>query len=85
MLILDRMLSKVSLKISNCITIRLKMLTFNLEDFLSCKRGYHLKRHDWLNGSINIIVEVNKENYAHGSDLTAEKTEFLTWRVSLLE
>ncbi|WZZ00315.1 hypothetical protein YC2023_072643 [Brassica napus] len=63
------MLSKVSLKISNCITIRLKMLTLNLEDFLSCKRGYRLKRHDWLNRSINIVVEVNKENYAHGNDM----------------
>ena len=54
------------------------MLTLNLEDFLSYKRRYRLKRHDWLNGSINIVVEVNKENYAHGSDVTAEKTKFLT-------
>ena len=44
------------------------------------KRGYPLKRNDWLNGSINIVAadaEVNKENYAHGSDVTAKKTEFL--------
>lgn len=54
------------------------MLTLNLEDFLSCKRRHRLKRYDWLNGSINIVVKVNKENYAHGSDVTAEKIEFIT-------
>lgn len=61
------------------------MLIFNLEDFLFCKRGYYLKRYDWFNGSINIIVEVNKENYVYGSDLIVEKIEFFIWRVLFLE
>ncbi|KAL0714242.1 hypothetical protein Bca4012_021221 [Brassica carinata] len=46
------------------------------------RRGYHLKRQDWLNGSVNIAVaeaEVEKNNYDPWIDATdKEKIEFLT-------
>ncbi|KAG2331399.1 hypothetical protein Bca52824_002579 [Brassica carinata] len=46
------------------------------------RRGYRLKRQDWLNGSINIAVaeaEVEKNNYDPWIDATdKEKIEFLT-------
>ncbi|KAL0750418.1 hypothetical protein Bca101_032421 [Brassica carinata] len=53
------------------------------------KRGYRLKRQDWLNGSVDIVVaeaEVDKNNYAPGIDATdQEKIEFLTKKVVSLE
>ncbi|KAJ4885679.1 Uncharacterized protein Rs2_35772 [Raphanus sativus] len=46
------------------------------------RRGYRLKRQDWLNGSVNIAVaeaEVEKNNYDGWIDATdKEKIEFLT-------
>ncbi|KAL0732490.1 hypothetical protein Bca4012_008699 [Brassica carinata] len=46
------------------------------------RRGYRLKRQDWLNGSVNIAVaeaEVEKNNYDPWIDATdKEKIEFLT-------
>lgn len=46
------------------------------------RRGYRLKRQDWLNGSVNITVaeaEVEKNNYDGWIDATdKEKIEFLT-------
>ncbi|KAF3604711.1 hypothetical protein F2Q69_00034642 [Brassica cretica] len=53
------------------------------------KRGYRLKRQDWLNGSVDIAVaeaEVDENNYAPGIDATdQEKIEFLTKNVVSLE
>ena len=53
------------------------------------KRGYRLKRQDWLNGSVDIVVaeaEVDENNSAPGIDATdQEKIEFLTKKVVSLE
>ncbi|XP_048605109.1 kinesin-like protein KIF21A [Brassica napus] len=53
------------------------------------KRGYRLKRQDWLNGSVDIAVaeaEVDENNSAPGIDATGqEKIEFLTKMVVSLE
>ncbi|CAF2061142.1 unnamed protein product [Brassica napus] len=53
------------------------------------KRGYRLKRQDWLNGSVDISVaeaEVDENNFAPGIDATdQEKIEFLTKKVVFLE
>ncbi|CAF1936573.1 unnamed protein product [Brassica napus] len=53
------------------------------------KRGYRLKRQDWLNGSVDIAVaeaEVDENNSAPGIDVTdQEKIEFLTKKVVSLE
>ncbi|KAG2279937.1 hypothetical protein Bca52824_051157 [Brassica carinata] len=53
------------------------------------KRGYRLKRQDWLNGSIDIAVaeaEVDENNSVPGIDATDhEKIEFLTKKVVSLE
>ncbi|KAF2602396.1 hypothetical protein F2Q70_00025310 [Brassica cretica] len=53
------------------------------------KRGYRLKRQDWLNGSVDIAVaeaEVDENNSALGIDTTdQEKIEFLTKKVVSLE
>ncbi|KAH0867060.1 hypothetical protein HID58_074082 [Brassica napus] len=53
------------------------------------KRGYRLKRQDWLNGSVDIAVaeaEVDENNSAPGTDATdQEKIEFLTKKVVSLE
>ncbi|KAG2266920.1 hypothetical protein Bca52824_073999 [Brassica carinata] len=53
------------------------------------KRGYRLKRQDWLNGSVDIAVaeaEVDENNSAPGIDATdQEKIEFLTKKVVSLE
>ena len=53
------------------------------------KRGYRLKRQDWLNGSVNIAVaeaEVDENNSAPGIDATdQEKIEFLTKKVVSVE
>ncbi|CAN6869428.1 unnamed protein product [Brassica oleracea] len=53
------------------------------------KRGYRLKRQDWLNGSVDIAVaeaEVDDNNSAPGIDATdQEKIEFLTKKVVSLE
>ncbi|KAF3500195.1 hypothetical protein F2Q69_00044092 [Brassica cretica] len=53
------------------------------------KRGYRLKRQDWLNGSVDIAVaeaEVDENNYAPGIDATdQEKIELLTKKVVSLE
>ncbi|CAN6928204.1 unnamed protein product, partial [Brassica oleracea] len=53
------------------------------------KRGYRLKRQDWLNGSVDIAVaeaEVDENNSAPGIDATdQENIEFLTKKVVSLE
>uniref|UniRef100_A0A0D3AUW8 Agenet domain-containing protein n=1 Tax=Brassica oleracea var. oleracea TaxID=109376 RepID=A0A0D3AUW8_BRAOL len=53
------------------------------------KRGYRLKREDWLNGSVDIAVaeaEVDENNSAPGIDATdQEKIKFLTKMVVSLE
>ncbi|KAL0646343.1 hypothetical protein Bca4012_044634 [Brassica carinata] len=53
------------------------------------KRGYRLKRQDWLNGSVDIVVaeaEVDENNSVPGIDATdQEKIEFLTKKVVSLE
>ncbi|KAH0874402.1 hypothetical protein HID58_071764 [Brassica napus] len=53
------------------------------------KRGYRLKRQDWLNGNVDIAVaeaEVDENNSAPGIDATdQEKIEFLTKKVVSLE
>ncbi|KAF3609900.1 hypothetical protein DY000_02048539 [Brassica cretica] len=53
------------------------------------KRGYRLKRQDWLNGSVDIAVaeaEVDENNSAPRIDATdQEKIEFLTKKVVSLE
>ncbi|KAF2593231.1 hypothetical protein F2Q70_00044586 [Brassica cretica] len=53
------------------------------------KRGYRLKRHNWLNGSVDIAVaeaEVDENNSARGIDATdQEKIEFLTKKVVSVE
>ncbi|KAH0881369.1 hypothetical protein HID58_068763, partial [Brassica napus] len=53
------------------------------------KRGYRLKRQDWLNRSVDIAVaeaEVDENNSAPGIDVTdQEKIEFLTKKVVSLE
>ncbi|CAN6838785.1 unnamed protein product [Brassica oleracea] len=53
------------------------------------KRGYRLKRQDWVNGSVYIAVaeaEVDENNYVPGIDATdQEKIEFLTNKVVSLE
>ncbi|CAN6934433.1 unnamed protein product, partial [Brassica oleracea] len=53
------------------------------------KREYRLKRHDCLNGSVDIAVaeaEVDENNSAPGTDATnQEKIEFLTKKVVSLE
>ncbi|KAG2275024.1 hypothetical protein Bca52824_057579 [Brassica carinata] len=53
------------------------------------KRGYRLKRQDWLNGSVDIAVaeaEVDENNSAPGIYATdQEKIEFLTKKVVSLE
>ena len=53
------------------------------------KRGYRLKRQDWLNGRVDIAVaesEVDENNSAPRIDATdQEKIEFLTKKVVSLE
>ncbi|KAG2329937.1 hypothetical protein Bca52824_001117 [Brassica carinata] len=53
------------------------------------KRGYRLKRQDWINGSVNIAVaeaEIEKNNYGPGIDATnKEKNEFLNKQVEILK
>ncbi|KAL0813911.1 hypothetical protein Bca101_070354 [Brassica carinata] len=53
------------------------------------KRGYRLKRQNWLNGSVDIAVaeaEVDENNSAPGIDATdQEKIEFLTKKVVSVE
>ncbi|KAG2329929.1 hypothetical protein Bca52824_001109 [Brassica carinata] len=53
------------------------------------KRGYRLKRQDWINGSVNIAVaeaEIEKNNYGPGIDATdKEKNEFLNNQVEILK
>ncbi|KAL0742611.1 hypothetical protein Bca4012_084124 [Brassica carinata] len=53
------------------------------------KRGYRLKRQDWINGSVNIAVaeaEIEKNNYGPGIDATdKEKNEFLNKQVEMLK
>ncbi|CDY64100.1 BnaC09g53110D [Brassica napus] len=53
------------------------------------KRGYRLKRQDWLNGSVDIVVaeaEVDENNSVPGIDATdQEKIEFLNNKVVSLE
>ncbi|CAF1816853.1 unnamed protein product, partial [Brassica napus] len=53
------------------------------------KRGYCLKRQDWVNGSVDIAVaeaEVDENNSVPGIDATdQEKIEFLTNKVVSLE